>query len=285
MSEEVQGVQCSHCMKCFSSKQNLNVHLKTARFCLKKRGLEPDEMECILCCKTFASRRVLLQHLSSCVNKTDMSHFIDLKTRMDAKDDYITEIQQQMEQRLQEKDRRIAELEQKLDEQNSRLWKLAEQPRTVSKSTTNTTNTFNQTNNLVLNLDDNDRIQNVLSKMTPDDLANGQTSLAYYMVKNYLTDDDGNLLYKCVDTARENFAFTNPKGERVKDVHCTKLTEAMVKSNLQTIAWKKGEQLWKNDDGQVDNARMNMFGEKILEVNNIAVDNSKFSDTMSKLTA
>lgn len=213
------------------------------------------------------ARRLLLQHLPTCLTNRGISTLIDIRYKMD------------------DKDRRITELEHKLDEQNSRLWKLAEQPRTVSKSTTNTTNTFNNTNNLVLNLEDNDRIKHVLSQMTPDDLANGQTSLAYYMVKNYLTDEDGNLLYKCVDTARENFTFTNTKGERVKDKQCTKLTEAMVKNNLQTIAWQKGEQLWKREDGHVDNARMNMFGEKVLEVNNIGVDNSKFSDTMSKLTA
>ena len=59
----------------------------------------------------------------------------------------------------------------------------------------------------------------------------------------------------------------------------------MVKNDLPTIALTTGERLWKDDDGNVDLGRMEVFGDEVLEVRNIETNNTKFSDTVSKLTS
>lgn len=74
-------------------------------------------------------------------------------------------------------------------------------------------------------------MQEVLSKLTPEDLVHGQISLARFMVDNYLTED-GKRKYICTDTARQTCQFENEHGFLDKDVRCQKLSDAMVKNKL-----------------------------------------------------
>ena len=61
-------IECQHCGNTFSSKYGLENHMKTARYCLQKRGkkITVEEYVCSKCPKTFTSKRWLLSHQDKC---------------------------------------------------------------------------------------------------------------------------------------------------------------------------------------------------------------------------
>ena len=60
---------CSHCATPFSSKTNLNTHMKTAKYCLKIQGKPIAEFPCKYCHGIFASRKSQQAHENKCPHK------------------------------------------------------------------------------------------------------------------------------------------------------------------------------------------------------------------------
>ena len=186
---------------------------------------------------------------------------------------------------MDEQSRYIHQLEEKVESMNKKFQEIAAAPRTVTTTTNNNTqhNTSITQNNNVLNLGDNELIRSRLARLKPEDVADGQISLAKFVVDNLLTADDGTPLYKCTDSARQNFSYLNEHGWRDKDVKCTKLTQSLVRNDINKVAWQTGEKLWKSEDS-VDEARKSFFEEKVMDAAQLGLDNSEFSSTVSKLT-
>lgn len=318
MSADAQFV-CQYCEKSFSSKGCLTTHTNTARSCLKRRGVEvPEDFKCILCEKAFFSQITLNNHARICMAKSNTSRLFEIQRKLESTEEKLSEYEEKIyqmrfryegqlnqmklhyedqmkfhyedqmnkmrsrsENDIDKRDQRILELEAKIDQLNGKFQEIASQPRSVTNNRSKTT----INNNNTLNLNDNDHIKRTLMMMKPEDLAGGQVTLARFVASNMLTNENGQSVYKCVDTARQNFAFVNEHGNPDKDVKCTKLTTAIVRNDFKKLAWEKGEQLWTDKkSGDADEDRMNFFHEKVLEVATLELDNSKFASEMTKLT-
>lgn len=60
-------MECQYCHKTYSSRTNLLIHQKTARFCLKIQGKEiEDKFKCELCGEVFNNKRGCIQHYNAC---------------------------------------------------------------------------------------------------------------------------------------------------------------------------------------------------------------------------
>ena len=61
-------MECEFCKNIFSSKTNLNNHIKRATYCLKLRGIEKsdDEQKCEACNKIFSRKYELDRHSKIC---------------------------------------------------------------------------------------------------------------------------------------------------------------------------------------------------------------------------
>lgn len=269
MAAESEDFKCEYCDATFTSKGNLTSHQKRAKFCLQKRGLlsEQEDFHCLLCQKEFTRQHYLNVHLESCIPRCKPDRVIQIDSQI-----------KQMEDVLQQREETILKLHAEIQSLNYKFQELASKPRTtVTNKTTNNFSTY-------LNLHDTDRLYQVLESITPNDLVDGQISLARFITENYLSDQQGQLMYRCVDSSRQNFVFQNEHGFQEKDVKCAKLTSALVKSKLPRIAFQKGEELWKTETGAILGDRMNFFQEKVLEVASIDKDNTKFTNELTKLT-
>jgi hypothetical protein len=71
----------------FSTKYSLKTHIKTAVYCLGKRGqtIKQDEYMCSKCPKIFTSKRWLLSHQSKCGESVEL-----LKEKIEQLEEKIT---------------------------------------------------------------------------------------------------------------------------------------------------------------------------------------------------
>lgn len=266
-------IECQYCGNIFKTNGNLVTHIKTNKKCLRKRGILPEnDFKCILCSKRFNTKPNLICHLKNCISKVSLNVFI--------------EIEEKQKNEIEVRDQYIRDLEEKIEMLNTKFLEIASIPNTI----TNTNNTNNNTNNTIinqknyLNLNDNNRMKEVLNQLKPEDIAGGQIGFAKFIFTTFLSTPDGEIIYKCVDTSRQNFSFINEHGDKDKDVKCNKLTNAIVKNNISCLALQKGEKLWA-ESGKINNDRRNYFQEKVLEVVSIDQDNAKFVSEITKLTA
>ena len=190
------------------------------------------------------------------------------------------------EKLLQIKDIEICKLQKELevkdeiyDDEHKTLKTIALQPR-------NNTNNNNNTNIIGnLNLDDTERIKNVIeTNFTADDILDGQKGLANFAVRNILKDEHGNLLYACTDSSRKMFKFRNLDGQIIKDVNTQKLTDAFVLSDIKGITNSKTQQFWTNEDGTQDNTKYQAISVHVAEIMNLRYNNGTFRDHMVILT-
>ena len=119
--------ECDFCKKKYTSVSSLNLHQKTAKFCIKLQqqtgiNIDAKTIECEYCNKTFLVKQSLEIHMKSCKNK-------DYKKSIDLENECI-----QLKKTIE-----------KLQEENKKLLEL-------SKSSTTTNNTTNNiTNNIIYN--------------------------------------------------------------------------------------------------------------------------------------
>lgn len=187
-----------------------------------------------------------------------------------------------LKQIIEQKDEEIRELKEKLEKREETISSIAMKTKNIKNVKTNiVVNNHNYT----LNLQDNDHIKAILDEhLNTEVLANGQRGLAKMIFDNLLKGPDGKSIYKCVDPSRHNFEYVNENGILEKDVKATKLKTALVTGDLCQKAMEVGPELWKKEDGTVDNIRFDVFSDKVLEVANIKNDDSKFRSELTVLT-
>lgn len=113
---------CTFCSSIFANKSGLNLHLKSAKYCLALQGKDDTNSKCEYCQKQFTSRINMDSHQSVCVPKIkqDYEHQILLLKREFAGqrkeyEDCLSEQKQMYQHRLQEQKKQY---EEKLKEQN-----------------------------------------------------------------------------------------------------------------------------------------------------------------------
>jgi uncharacterized coiled-coil protein SlyX len=73
---------CQYCNNTFNTKRNLDYHIKTAKYCLKKRNVQPDiSINCKYCQKVFYHKRYLSAHEEKC----------NIKDRLNEQNEKLTE--------------------------------------------------------------------------------------------------------------------------------------------------------------------------------------------------
>ena len=299
-------MECLFCKKNLSSKYNLSYHQKTNKKCLSIQEVENNNIievklsTCDFCNKSFTSQNLKV-HLSICKIKTEHDNkkkleeenekkIVELKKENEKK---IDELKKEYEKKLKKqkkllqiKDIEICKLQKELevkdeiyDDEHKTIKTIALQPR-------NNTNNNNNTNIIGnLNLDDTEKIKNVIeTNFTADDILDGQKGLANFAVRNILKDEHGNLLYACTDSSRKMFKFRNLDGQIIKDVNTQKLTDAFVLSDIKGITNSKTQQFWTNEDGTQDNNKYQAISVPAAEIMNLKYNNGTFRDHMVNLT-
>ena len=62
-------MNCIYCKKTFNNKYILKNHQKTAKYCLKIQGIEPESgYKCKFCNKSFSLKQHLVNHNKTCKN-------------------------------------------------------------------------------------------------------------------------------------------------------------------------------------------------------------------------
>jgi hypothetical protein len=239
-------MNCEYCDKSFLNKSTLRHHQKTAKYCLEKQGINNQVYKCQFCSTYLTTRNRLKTHVQICKEKQkkdidEKESIVKTKYKKELKElekklektedkfeaqkkEYEEKLEQQkkeyeekLERQKKEYDDNINRLELKLEKLENAVIDNSKKPSGTTQ--TNTTNNIIVTNNNTLNLTDKDMINEIVNeKLTQNYICNGQRGLAKFAYDNILTDENGNLKYKCVDPSRQNFEFTNNNGIAEKDM-------------------------------------------------------------------
>jgi len=173
----------------------------------------------------------------------------------------------------------ILKLETKLDKCEIAIQKMAENPKTVTHNNINS-------NNYVLDLDQHTISNFLKNNLKPEDVGQGQIGFAKAVKRDLLVTESGEPKYKCTDPSRHIYEFVNKEGDVVKDVKSIKLTNALVSCpKFDEIILKKGEEIWTDKNGKVDDEKFHHFSEKPMEITLLGVDNTKFRNVLSSITS
>jgi len=135
-------MNCDFCKKEFSSKGNLNLHQKTAKYCLELQGKDVTILKCEFCLKSFTCNKNLNEHLQTCKEKKKKEYTKDFVTKikrlkeenrknMKKIDDLQNENKKKLLTLSEEKDSYYT---QKLDEKDKYIFKLEETIKNKDKS-------------------------------------------------------------------------------------------------------------------------------------------------------
>jgi len=309
------SILCNFCQKCFATKSNLNSHQKTAKYCLQIQGKNEPVVEntiCTYCEKKFSTVYNLKEHMSICKDRQKdekdslfrsyerditkyRKHISQLEEKIEKyekkyeekicvqkqeyeekmltqKQEYEDKILTQKKEYEEKLNTQRQEYEVKYDKQQNVINTIAMKP-----STTKTMNVIHN-NHQHINFNDRDRLNDVIKNNVNQSIVKkGQEGLASVVYNKYLKDEQGNKLYRVVDTSRQNFEYIDETGEVRMDIGEKKLTDAISKSDLtkhvSAIA-KDMPNLYENN-GHLDS---------VIQLTNFEEDNSKFRKEMVRLS-
>jgi len=272
---------CNVCNKTFSTKYNLKAHLERNKKCINLRGIEvKSEFVCIACNHISMKRSDFQTHLATCTK-----YLINLqKEQCDKKDIEINKLEEKIEKQKQEYEAKLLqqkkEYEAKLEKFENAVISVAEASKTPTITYNTNSNNGNINNNQILNLSPEVLEPILREKLTFDIAKQGQKGLASFVLNNMLKGPNGELKYKCKDTARQNFEYINKNGDVEKDVRAKKLSQALVDGGVEKIAGEVSSKEWK-DDGE----KYERYGEKVTEIVTLSTDDSTFRNTLTALTS
>ena len=291
---------CEFCNKTFTTRNILQNHQKTAKYCVKIQNREiPCEFNCNYCKKEFMRYDGLQEHLLVCKEKiknendsmiNELINYKKLYEKQELKikkltKEYDARLEKQKEEyetRLEEQKKdyeiRIKKYEERYDKQQEIINRIALKP-TAKTIVNNHTNNTNHTNNNFINFNDTELLNKVIKNNVDQAIVKkGQIGLANVVYHKYLKADDGTVKYKCVDASRQNFEFVDEKGEVHTDIGEKCLTDAISKRELTKhvsgIA-KDIPNLYDKDEGHLDS---------VIQLTDFEKDNSKFRKEMVRLT-
>ena len=236
-------MDCEHCKNKFSSLSSLNNHMKTAKYCLGKRGIKKDRFNCSKCTKTFSSKRWCDSHINKCGESIEK-----LKTRVMFFEHKISDLEDQ----LLEKNKHIEKLEDKLE--NIAI-KAVQRPTTTNNMNKTMVNNFIQnmkpvtTANLLEHAD----------KLTLEHVQKGASGYAEYALEYPLKNR-----VACVDYGRRKIKFKDSEGKVITDPEMLKLAPMF----FESIKAKSSELVYSLNNADMDSA---MF-EEVAKLFNMNAD-------------
>lgn len=281
---------CKYCSKQFASNL-INRHLQTCKI-KKEKELEEKEKEIEKKYKkeneAIIKNIELIKELENYKKENEeLLKCLQIEKSLNKK--YSIE-KKELENILTEKKLYIAKLESEIEYKNEdlKIFKnhvidMAKQPKTTNNNTT--------TNNKILsiqtplNLNDIDHIKNLLeTKYNINYVLEGQKGLAKFTVDNLLTDDGGNLKYKCTDPSRQVYKFIDESGEIQKDIDAKKITNYLGDGGLKSKTVGLASDWWTSEDGKQIPEKYQIIIEKANEITNVQNDNSKFKRELAAMT-
>jgi len=276
--------ECKYCKKSYVSKGNLKTHQKTAKYCLEiQKNFKDSQIEdinidmsyvCTYCNKSFASKQRYNSHLEICVVKFKKI-IADLENKNKEQEKTIVDLQNKINVVAVETEVRI------LREQNERstttVEEIAKQPR-INASTTNNNNQ-KVLINTPMDMSISTLNQAIQNGFSDEYLIQGQKGVARFAYDNILKDEQGKLKYICTDAARQIFQYKNEDGSMQKDVRATKLTKALLDSELKSASHKIASDKMKDNNPEEFNSYTNNY----FEINDLETNNSNFSKELSTL--
>jgi hypothetical protein len=288
------SINCQFCNRDFKTNSSLYHHQRTAKYCLIKQGLSNAEFKCEHCDKLLTTRERLAYHLQSCKSKVNRVCNSELEKHKLSYEKILTDFENlkenvsqtknelyQKETELKQKDEYIFKLEEMLKKANETIAEIAKQPTTSNNTTTNNNTLINR-----FDINDIEKISNVIDKhLTTSVLKRGQEGLADMLKTHLLQDENGQLLYECTDVARQQFEFRNPDGHIETDPKANKLLRNIGKSGIWKTAHTVGKKIWELPDGKTNNDAQTVFMPQVTEVLNVDNDSKKLRSRLATITA
>ncbi len=224
-------IECEFCKHTFTSKSNYNIHLKSAKFCLKLRGIESNKSFICSCCnKTYLTADILQKHYAICSNHYSYKQLNFLKKESK---EQIELFEIQLDKVMNENKRLKNEhekYEQKLKDLQDRYDKLTElvvtRPITINNNTTDNSTTHIR-NNIIQNLQpitQND-LDIQANNLTVEHIKNGADGYVQFFLEFPLKDK-----LVCTDLSRKIVKYKNEDGILVTEPNMVNITKKAVSS-------------------------------------------------------
>jgi len=285
------SIVCEYCNTCFKTLSYLNVHKKTAKYCLKIQNNDNqsnnDNLKCEICMKFFA-KKYFKNHLEKICYKNvyEINTFIKkLKEEQER-----TNKNKDLELKNEELKSYIQTLEKEnniLNGVNSVLKSDHECLQDIAKQPKNVVNTNNKILNILSPMDftSKDILKNKIEdNYKLDYIFSGQKGIAKFAFEHILKDEEGNLKYVCTDHSRQIFKYKDETGEVRKDVEAKKLTNFLVEGGIKDKACDIMNEWWTEETGIKNTDKFELLVDKAESLRIIDSDNNEFKKELATMT-
>jgi hypothetical protein len=234
-------MNCEFCNKTFKSISNLNLHKKTAKYCLDSRQNNENKLNIFTCnyCKNNFNRKTHLErHIEICKEKDITTYKKELEQIKDNYEIKINEIKENYESLLAKSEAQIKDLQDRLERICN---KAIDKPSNVTnnKEIINNNNIFNNIGSVNLNPDHIEKT--FQERMTLEQVYRGQEGVAELCCDYLLTDNEKNTLAYCTDKARQVIKYKNENNIIIKDPKGYNLVNKIYKASEKAALKLKDE--------------------------------------------
>jgi hypothetical protein len=226
---------CSFCNKEFSTKSSLNLHKKTAKYCLEKQGANIIEFKCDFCNKILGSKQRLNEHTLVCdtykevamryekhrkeMNEMKIEHQKEINEIKIEHHKEINEMKEQNRYLIEIYKNQIEDMKEQINDMQNKLFTIASKPQQVSNTTKMNIATMN-----IQNISEQ-HINEQVPNLTIDHIKKGAVGYTEYFLDYPLKER-----IICSDFARKKLKYRNEDGDWITDPELTKLSELLFNS-------------------------------------------------------
>ena len=251
-------MQCEYCKKVLKTQSSLKFHQKTAKYCLDKQNILPQqEHKCSCCGNIFTLKSSLNSHLTICKVKKDLEASIireetikveyekqktlelsllreeNLRISFEKQKEIICELKKDLESFKNYSEKLIADKDRIIEEQKIIIKEFQDDQRKQNKDLTDRIqsmaekaiakpSTLNQNiiNNMMPITDAH--LQEHVQNLNPLHVQNGASGYAKYALEYPLKD-----MIVCTDFQRRNCKYKDENGNVISDPEMTKITKRL----------------------------------------------------------
>jgi hypothetical protein len=282
---------CDYCNKEFKTNSSLNLHIKTAKYCLKIQNeiaTQKSINQCQSCLKNFITTKSLKEHLKLCiVDLYDFNNKINKNTEKFK--EQLNNQEEKFKEQLNNQEEKYTEQLFKYEQQIKELQKTIEilSLRAIDKHTITNNTTNNKILNIISPLDftSKEHLKNKINDSYKlDYIFSGQKGIAKFAVDHILKDEEGNLKYVCTDPSRQIFKYKDESGELRKDIEAKKLTNFLVEGGIKDKACDIMNEWWTEETGITNVDKFELLVDKAESLNTIDSDNTEFKKELATMT-
>jgi hypothetical protein len=298
-------MDCEYCNKYFKTNHILNVHQKTAKYCLKLQGKTVEMIGtkycCDICGKLSTVKYAYDKHMLRCLNTPAGQMISKLRRDNDlicnGKDAIINSLRTDtysqggmialMQDKIDRQEAKIITMENALIDMNvlqkevaiyksqakeskDCIEQIAKQPKMTA-----TTNILNMH---TLDLTD-DRVKNIIDEYyNLDYLLAGSKGVAQFTVDKVLTKPDDKIIYSLTDRSREAYNFKNVEGVVEKDTKGRKLREVVYKNGIKEKAFLIANTMILEDPVKADELRCIEYALEVADLDPSTIRTKEAND-------